>query len=241
MIDLEGCFNFRDLGGYRAAGGRRVRWRRLFRSDGLSRLSGSDLARLRALGLRTVIDLRTASEVDQRGSIERGADLTYHHLPLVDVLPPGDELAEWSRPEYVADQYATMLESGADTVLRALRLLCEPDTYPVAYHCMAGKDRTGILSALVLSLLGVDEGDIVDDYALSGQAMQRMLDRLRAEHPERAAQLDASAPALVAADPEAMVRFLAGLRDRHGGVEGYVRTIGLPEAGTALKDLLLES
>jgi protein-tyrosine phosphatase len=242
LIALEGCFNFRDLGGYVGAGGRTVRWRRLFRADGLSRLSAPDLARLAELGLRTVIDLRTADEITKRGRIDPAhPDLAYHHLPMIDVLPPEVELPRWSDPLFVAGQYRDMLRSGATTMRQALELLADGATYPAAFHCMAGKDRTGILSALVLELLGVADEEIVADYALSGEAMQRMLAWLRVEHPERSEEHNRSAAAMVAAEPASMATFLEVFRREHRSVEDYVASIGLGGIGARLHALLLET
>ena len=81
-LPIDGCVNFRDLGGYQVADGRRVRWRRLFRADGLNRLSDEDQLLLSGLGLATVIDLRTLDEAEQRGSFPVDAlPVAYHSLP----------------------------------------------------------------------------------------------------------------------------------------------------------------
>jgi protein-tyrosine phosphatase len=239
-IELEASFNFRDLGGYPGADGRTVRWRRLFRADGLYRLTPGDLQRLGALGLRTVVDLRTAGELEARGRIAWPTDdLTFHHLPLMDVLPPDDEYPEWSDPAHVALQYAGMLAAAGPALAAALDVLCDPTSYPVVYHCMAGKDRTGILSALVLRVLGVADADIVADYALSQDAMVRMLAWLADTDPALARDLEASSAAIIAAAPETMERFLADLDATYGGAGPYLESIGRPQAGTQLRDLLL--
>ena len=240
LIPLEGCFNFRDLGGYEVAGGRQVRWRTLFRADGLTRLTPADLGRLSDLGLRTVIDLRTTDEVTKGRIDPDHPDLAYHHLPMMDVLPPDDELPRWADPSFVAAQYADMLRSGERSIARSLELLADAGTYPVAYHCMAGKDRTGVLSALVLELLGVADAEIVGDYALSGEAMQRMLAWLRTAEPERSARYEAGAAAMVAAEPASMAEFLDLFHSQHGRVEDYVATLGLDGIGERLRHLLLE-
>jgi protein-tyrosine phosphatase len=240
LIPFEGCFNFRDLGGYEGAGGRRVRWRTLFRADGLTRLTPTDLARLSELGLRTVIDLRTADEVG-RGRIDPDhPELAYHHLPMMDVLPPAEELPRWADPLFVAGQYRDMLRSGAAAITAALGLLADAGSFPLTYHCMAGKDRTGVLSALVLELLGVADEDIVGDYALSGEAMPRMIASLRAAEPERSKEYEAGAAAMVAAEPASMARFLEVFRAEHGSVEAYVASLGLDGIGGHLRRLLLE-
>jgi protein-tyrosine phosphatase len=240
LIPLEGCFNFRDLGGYVGAGGRGVRWRTLFRADGLTRLTPGDLARLGELGLRTVIDLRTPDEVTNGRIDPAHPDLAYHHLPMMDVLPPEGELPRWADPMFVAEQYRDMLRSGSDAITKALELLADADAYPVTYHCMAGKDRTGVLSALVLELLGVAEADIVGDYALSGEAMQRMMAWLRTAEPERSKKYEAGAAAMVAAEPASMARFLEVFHAEYGPVEAYVASLGLDGIGSRLRLLLLE-
>ncbi|MHB1929434.1 MAG: tyrosine-protein phosphatase [Acidimicrobiales bacterium] len=239
-LPFEGCFNFRDLGGYRSADGRRVRWRVLFRADGLHRLTPGDLRSLRELGLRTVIDLRTADEVNDRGRLDADPGLRYHHLPMFDVLPPAEELPLWERPEFVAAEYRRMLAAGSATVARVLELLADPAAYPVAYHCFAGKDRTGIMSAVVLELLGVADEDIVADYALSRQGMARMLAWWRERSPDRAAEIDASASAIAAAEPASMAAFLDSFRADHGSAEAYAATLGLEGVGDRLRHLLLE-
>jgi protein tyrosine/serine phosphatase len=239
-LSFEGCFNFRDLGGYAGADGRTVRWRRLFRADGLHRLTPGDLRALKDLGLATVIDLRTQDEVDRRGRLDAGLELDYLHLPMFDVLPPAEELPQWERPEYVAGEYQRMLALGQATVTRVLQLLAEAESYPVAYHCMAGKDRTGIMSAVVLALLGVADEDIVADYALSRIGMVRLLEALRLEFPDRAESLDQSAAAIVAAEPESMAAFLLAFRAEHGSAEAYVASLGLAGVGERLRELLLE-
>jgi protein-tyrosine phosphatase len=240
LIPLQGCFNFRDLGGYRGAGGRTIRWRTLFRADGLSRLTADDLVRLGELGLRTVIDLRTADEVEEGRIDPQHPDLVYHHLPMIDVLPPEAEVPQWADPVFVAGQYRDMMRSGTDTITQALTVLAEATSYPVAFHCMAGKDRTGILSALVLQLLGVTDEEIVGDYALSGEAMQRRLAWMQASQPERAEEYATNAAAIIAAEPASMARFLEMFRDDHGGVDAFVSSLGLAGIADRLRLLLLE-
>ena len=240
-LALEGCFNFRDLGGYRTADGRRVRWRRLFRADSLTRLTTTDFDQLGAMGLSTVIDLRTAAEVAERGRVEWPAPgLSYRHLPMLDVLPDPEEYVEWSDPGFVATRYADMLSTGAAAVAEALTVLSDASTHPAVIHCAAGKDRTGIISAVVLGLLGVADDDIVADYSLSKAAMTRMLTRLREERPDAAEEIGASSAAIVAAEPETMHAFLARFRDDHGSFEAYASALGIGAVVSALRSSLLE-
>jgi protein-tyrosine phosphatase len=239
-LALEGAWNFRDLGGYPAAGDRTVRWRTLFRADGLDRLTPADLAVVADLGLRTIVDLRTPDEV-AKGRFEAGETAAWHHLPMLDVLPPPDDFAEWVVSEYIADQYVAMLEGAPDAVRTFLGLLTDPDAYPLVFHCFAGKDRTGILTALVLGLLGVADDEIAADYSLSKVAMTRLLEWLRAEYPDGidGDDIESRAPAIAAADPRTMLLFLARVRERHGSFDGFATGIGAPGVGATLRRLLL--
>jgi protein-tyrosine phosphatase len=241
VVDMEGCFNFRDLGGYRASDGRTVKWQRLFRADCLHRLTGTDLSQLGDLGLATVIDLRTGQELEEVGRISWPApDLAYHHLPMLDVLPDRTTYPAWVDAAYVADRYAGMLEKGADAMAEALLILADAAAYPAVFHCAAGKDRTGLLAAVVLGLLGVSDEDIITDYALSQEAMARMLAWLRAERPETREQLEGSAAAIVAAEPDTMSLFIERLRQQHGSFASYAESLGVGAAVASIQQALLD-
>jgi protein tyrosine/serine phosphatase len=242
-LELEGAWNFRDVGGYLGRDGRRVRWRRLFRADGLDRLTPADLQHIAGLRLRTVVDLRTGDEVAKGRMATADDGVSWHHLPMLDVLPPRDRYDDWVTPAHVADQYVGMMTSGAGTVTSFLRLVCDPDRYPLVFHCFAGKDRTGILTALILGLLGVADDDIAADYALSAAAMHHLLAWLRGQYDEGGAELDvleSSAAAIVAAEPETMAEFLRQFRRAHGSFDAYAAGLGHPDAADRLRAILLE-
>jgi protein-tyrosine phosphatase len=229
-ITFEGCFNFRDLGGYEASDGRRVRWDRLYRADGINRLTAADLERFATLGIVTVIDLRTPAEVEARGF-------------LVDVIDDMTRFGaeEVASPSFVADRYQDMLRDGADRVAAALTLVGEVDALPAVFHCSAGKDRTGILAGIVLRLLGVTVTDVVADYALSQAAMQQLLAYVIENHPDSAAALERYPSAMLAADPGNMARFLDAVESQYGSMETFVASLGIEEATVGrLRDALLE-
>ena len=231
-IPFDAVFNFRDLGGYRADGGRAVRWRRLFRADGLHRLLPEEAERIRELGIATVIDLRTAEEVATRGRFPDDiAGVDYHHLAMFDVepeWPPEDD-----NPTYLADRYAEMLETGRTTVATSLRLLADEASYPLVFHCAAGKDRTGILAAVILGLLGVPEDVIAEDYALSHAAMEGLQQWVVANMPEVAEAQSAIPPSVFGADATTMTAFLDHLERAHGSIEALVRDLGVDDATIA--------
>ena len=168
-LELEGAWNFRDLGGYRARDGRRLRWRRLFRADGLDRLTATDLEQIERLRLRTVIDLRTGDEV-ARGRLATTAGRG-RLVPPPDARRPSapGPLRHLDRPVRRPSSTSAWSPPPPTTVAAFLAWSATRHRYPLVFHCFAGKDRTGILTALVLGLLGVADDDIAADYALSGR------------------------------------------------------------------------
>ena len=239
-LDFEGCVNFRDLGGYRTTDGRMVAWRTLFRADGLNKLSDADVAQLTDLGLATVIDLRTLDEAEQRGSfpVDR-VPVTYVGLPLTDVLPATEDLPDWGEAAYVAARYAAMVSEGGPMLTSAIGALATGDALPAVMHCSAGKDRTGVLSALLLAFLGVPDETIVADYALSAAAMGRLLERLKAEYPDATEEVERYAPAVLHVVPETMEQFLAELQATYGTYDDLAASLGVAEAMAVLRSRVL--
>ncbi|WP_338090421.1 tyrosine-protein phosphatase [Planosporangium thailandense] len=232
VIPFSTVFNFRDLGGYPAAAGSTVRWSRLYRSDGLHRLTPVDFEDFAALGVRTVLDLRRPDELEADGRVAESLGLAYHNLNFHADLWPQFTLGA-ALPRYLADRYAEMAEgglTGRNAVAASLRLIADSDSTPLVFHCAAGKDRTGVLAALTLSLLGVADDDIAADYALSAESERRFREwrrSLAADRPEE----DGHSPWQVDPCPrDAMHLFLVELRERHGSVEGYARRAGITDA-----------
>jgi len=228
QIDLPGCANFRDLGGYPARGGMRVRWRRLFRSDALHGLTSEGVDRIvDELGIGVIIDLRSTGEVgvDGRGKL-RDRKPTYHHMPLFDGPLTVDP--ESANRLTLADRYFLIAERAKDPVARVITALAECST-PAVYHCSAGKDRTGLISAIVLGLLGVPDEIIVEDYAATQDNLDAIIDRLRQSAGYREA-IDSLPPDTLHAKPETMFSLLDQLRERYGSLRGYANDIGLSDA-----------
>jgi len=238
LIALQGAVNFRDLGGYAAEGGRRTRWRVLFRADGLGELTESDLSVLRALGIRTVIDLRSGGELE-RGRFDVDAHpVAFHHFPFMEELPDAEDFER--RPGFLGSQYREFLSDAGGQIRAALEVLADPAALPAVFHCTAGKDRTGVLSAIVLSLLGVDEPTVVADYALSGEAMERLRAKLIVKYPEGRESIE-NLDEVFSADPAQMEQLLDHLRERYGSADAYVAGIGAgPHVVEGLRAGLLE-
>ena len=142
-ITFEGCLNFRDLGGYATRDGRAVRWRRLFRSDSLHRMSAADVARLLdELGVVTVVDLRTRTERERGGPVpaEASGATRALHVPMVDELfadPDARPRRSGAQLTDMGEGYAAMLGQAREQVATVLRLLAEPDVYPAVFFCAA--------------------------------------------------------------------------------------------------------
>ena len=245
LIALEAVHNFRDLGGYPAAGGRTTKWRTLFRSDGLYRLRGAnDMSRVMQLGLKSVIDLRTEREQREQGIFPiDDIEVNFHHLSIVDVTWSDTETPEFDdEVEFLVWGYRDMLEIGSSRFADAMHVLAQTESLPAVFHCAAGKDRTGVLAALLLSSLGVEDAHICADYGLTQDAMQRTIAWSKVHRPELAERYASIPKAYLAADPRAMQIILAELAQQHGSVRNYVREIGVADATVeALGNLLLES
>ena len=245
LIGLEAVHNFRDLGGYPTASGRSTKWRTLFRSDGLYRLRGADdMSRVRQLGLKSVIDLRTEREQRDQGIFPTDdIEVSFHHLSIVDVTWSDTKTPEFDdEVEFLVWGYRDMLEIGSSRFADAMHVLAQTDSMPAVFHCAAGKDRTGVLAALLLSSLGVDDAHICADYGLTQDAMQRTIAWSKVHRPELAERYANIPKAFLAADPRAMQIVLTELAQQHGSVRNYVREIGVADATVeALGDLLLQS
>jgi protein-tyrosine phosphatase len=225
LILLDGCLNFRDLGGYPTADGRRLRWRQLFRSDALHLLSAADVAHLRdTLGIRDVIDLRSTAEVetDGRGRLATRA-IRFHHVPLYD----GKTTPRDARPEAytLGDRYFLLAEFAKEPIARVITTVAHAAS-PLVYHCAAGKDRTGVISAILLALLGVRDEIIVADYAATQDNIEAIIDRLMASEGYQT-MLSALPPDTLHAQPETMVAFLERVRREYGSMRAYAGTAGV--------------
>jgi protein-tyrosine phosphatase len=160
-LPVEGTSNLRDVGGYPTHAGGSVAWRTLLRSDSLHRLDRRGVAGLAGLDLRTIVDLRSDMEVEQRPSAVVGLPVRIVRAPIVRDpagLPPLPDLAA---------EYRYMIDECGDAISAAVRELCAPGALPALVHCAAGMDRTGIVIGLVLAVLGVPDELIEMDYSLS--------------------------------------------------------------------------
>ncbi|MCS7001886.1 MAG: tyrosine-protein phosphatase [Dehalococcoidia bacterium] len=238
-IPLTGARNVRDVGGYPTVDGRRTRWRVLLRGDSVHRLSDDDQAQLIALGLRTVIDLRRADEIaDEPSVFERHATVAYHHVPLI-----GSRASARADPPRTLDRiYTHILDTCHEPIGQIAALLSAGSSAtPTLVHCTAGKDRTGVVVAILLALAGAPDTVIADDYALTERYQTDGYYREARARADKAGIPWEQYRQLLICPPDFMLGALRHLRDAHGGAEAYLRASGLTNGQIAsLRTLLVE-
>jgi protein-tyrosine phosphatase len=229
ILPLEGPANFRDLGGYPAANGQRVAWGRVYRSDELHVLTPGDEAFLRDLGIRLICDLRSHAEVARRPDrVPRG--IAYVHIPVYAREPFGQARVVLSRHRLDAllDRLyrAAIIDRGAAALGQALRMAADPANLPLVFHCTGGKDRAGVISALLLHICGVPRATIVADYSLTNLAAGRFLasirEAVRGSRPVPGFRVEQLYP-LLSARPALIERALAIVDERYGSLDAYLR------------------
>jgi protein-tyrosine phosphatase len=205
-----------------------VRHGRVFRSDSLASLSEFDIRYVVAtIGLRTAVDLRAGHEVaDHPHQPLAEAGVIVHHRPIVDetrrrgVGTPRD-LA-------IDEAYVIMLERFGDRFARVVELVADSDGHPLVFFCAGGKDRTGLVAALVLGALGVADETIADDYALTAGILPVLLERNRVRAEARGVSAEVVEHELLTAEATTMLAVLERLRSDHGSIESYLESHGLP-------------
>jgi protein-tyrosine phosphatase len=241
-VVLDSCQNFRDVGGYRTADGRNVRWRVLYRSDTLHRLTPADIEILRGLGIGVVIDLRSANEIERNGRISESVSAAYHHLPMIDeVIDRGQSWEFDVEPPPPGTSYIEMLKGAGPAIARATEALVAAAGVPAVIHCTAGKDRTGILAGVLLSALGVSDDDVVADYELTNECRSERDAFLEVHDPEYLAMLRSLPRWVRIADGASMQATLDHVAERFGSSRAYLGSLGISDAQmTALEGALLE-
>ena len=224
-IPFEGPVNFRDIGGYVGTLGTVV-WGRVYRSDTLA-LTDADLEPFAALGIRTVFDMR--GEIERKYTPNRfpSADPpAVLHMPLVSEDPADNPLAGISSPDgedFLEHLYLHILERSARNFGRLLSGLATEEELPAVFHCSAGKDRTGLVSGVLLSILGIPLETILDDYEMTGlyrttEHVQATMDRLG-----EAQNLPPEVVAGMLRTPRwAMRSALTQVAERYDGFESYL-------------------
>jgi protein-tyrosine phosphatase len=254
VLTLQGGCNFRDIGGYRTADGRQVRWGKVFRAGVLSYVTAGDHTSLGALGIRTICDLRRAEE--------RLKEPTRWPDETARTLHWDDESDAQSLRKYAARQSATsegMFAAMLDLYrglplrmsarIRGLLSCIVEDHLPVVVHCAAGKDRTGVAIAVLLSALGVPRDTVIDDYLLTNDVGNFEV-FIRGREDAQLGLADTKHPLLAMPEEMRRVAFSADPAflstafeaiDELGGIDGYIEEVlGLDaEVREVLRERLL--
>lgn len=235
-VELDSARNLRDLGGYQGRAGQTLRWQRLYRSDDLSRASDADQARLASLGIATIIDLRTDAEraVARPPGLLGGVSVEVHHLPMaldgrsrwedVDRLP---RVGGFQAADLLARRSLGMLVDGAPAIADAMRILAQPGAQPAIIQSTLGKDRAGLVAAVVLAVLGVATATIAEDCARSDAVVTSDAAARVVNGPEGGGPPWEPPSGLLAAPPQAIVRVLDQVNQRCGSMVGFARGIGV--------------
>jgi protein tyrosine/serine phosphatase len=248
-LSLDGAVNVRDLGGLPTVDGRTTRSGVLLRADNLQDLSDRDVAALLDAGVGTVIDLRTGAEVEITGPGPlTKTEVVHKHL---DLIPHGfdgrSDLVERTIPDENAGEHAMdhfyidYVRDAPHAVNEALQTIANPKSGAVLVHCAAGKDRTGVIVSIALSIVGVKRDVVVADYARSAERIEQIRDRLL---NTELYSTDIARRSLDSMVPHAdnMERFLDRIDREYGGPHGLAMAIGFDEESVArLSRRLLDS
>ena len=240
-LEVDGSFNFRDIGNYHARDGYTTRAGVLYRSGALQ-----DLRTVSAMGIHTVIDLRGDSDIlRDGGTVPEREGVLRLSIPLIPA-----RVGEQSGHEYLndrfgpgicAERYAGYLEIGEKNLRDVFRSFTSPDVFPAVVHCTAGKDRTGVVIALILDLLGVSHASIVNDYEISNASMPDLVAHLRGKHVSNV-DVSESDLARFGAPRHAMEGFLAHVHREHGSTRKLLSNIGVEESVfNLIETVLLEA
>ena len=222
LLKLEGCPNFRDLGGYVCGDGATTRKNTFYRADCLSKLTEGDICTLEDLGITTVIDLRTQEELARAANPLRDREgFEYYNLSLSDGLQ--SEELKGLMPESLSKMYRALADEAGEVIETIFSILARAPGVAV-FHCAAGKDRTGVIAALLLMLAGVSDDDIVSDYSCTYELMKPIFDN----QISQAALVGIEVPKeLMMSEPANMEEFLAHINNVRGGIVTYLEQIGL--------------
>ncbi|MFB8279917.1 tyrosine-protein phosphatase [Nocardia colli] len=243
-VEFAEIDNVRDLGGLPVNDGGTTRFGVVYRSSTPQQVSESDLAQLLGpMGLRTLVDLRTTAEAAQEGYgrlAESAVRLV--NLPVCTSASAAapSELGSDAHPLDQCGLYRELLSGSGESMVAAARLIADTGRHSVVFHCAAGKDRTGILAAVLLDAIGVRAEAIIADYVLTAERIVRIRARL-ATMVSYQGLPRLSRSGIFAVDPAPMRRFVAGLRAEYGGAANWLRANGLTAAELAeLRRVMVE-
>jgi len=252
VINLEGTSNTRDIGGYQTSDLRALHWRQIIRSENLSRLTASDFQKLEEIGVKTVIDLRTDREHDQKPTAWLGDNPPqFYHFPIGDAqndwfkaqrrLMKKNRFTEEQTLEHMKEGYRMIAEEGPPSYQKLMELVLDQSNWPILIHCNAGKDRAGVAVTLILEALGVDRETIMEEFLLTNK-ISRTEEKavLLAKESNKSRRLGRGPSAsawfpIVGVQPEMLEAFYASVDEQYGSMDAFLTELGVDqEARSAL-------
>jgi protein-tyrosine phosphatase len=228
---LEGGYNVRDLGGYPTEDGRLTQWKTLLRSGNLDKLSPTAQQNLIDYGVKTIIDLRDESEVEGWPNVfERSTLVVYRHLPLIGNGLSQDEVWKAKSANYqtLKDLYAIYLQDCQRQIGTIVSAITDSEGCTL-FHCYAGKDRTGIIAALILRTMGVSPDVIAEDYALTEEQIKHLHTswlQWATENGQDMARFEEE----ISAKAATMMGLLETITQEYGDAQGYLARCSVSES-----------
>ncbi len=230
-LKLAGCHNLRELGGYTTSDGKQIQWSTLLRSDSLHGLPLSSQQQVIDYGVRTIIDLRTQSEVKRKSyALSNTSEIEYFNLPLVEDRSQSESIKQKTLFEY----NCFFLEKRSLQIKKILETIATQQT-PLLIHCAAGKDRTGIIIALLLAVANVPVATIAEDYQLSDRYLAPLYSKIRQQ------AIKEGFAHLLESPPQIIIDTFAYLAQNYGEINNYLENIAISlETRDHLKTMLVK-
>ncbi|MGK7953396.1 MAG: tyrosine-protein phosphatase [Xenococcaceae cyanobacterium] len=216
-LQLSGCFNLRELGGYVTTEGKSISWRTVLRGDSLHKLASESQQAIMEYGVKTILDLRTPSEVNKElYPLSKSPEINYVNIPLLEAK----NFPQLRAKKTLLEHNCFMLEERSPQIKQILKAIANNQA-AVVIHCAGGKERTGIIIALLLAIANVPEVTIAEDYALSEKYVTPLYKKIQQQ------AIKEGFDRLLLSPPQIMLDTLSYLNKHYGGINGYLQAIDL--------------
>lgn len=235
-LDLSGTFNLRCLGGY-STGKSLTKWRRIFRSDSPHALDQNGILTMINHKVQTVIDLRSPAEVQHKPNpFNSQSKVNYQNISLFD-----DQILNYKPTEFpLLEIYKETLDLKKQELTKIINTIANSENGSVLFHCSAGKDRTGLVAALILSMVGVDQKTIIEDYALTEQFIEPHLHTFMTDAQRRGLNTAYFKP-LLDCKPHFMEKTFEYVNTQYGSLSSYISGLQISESTiTKIQNKLLQ-